>query len=186
MEELLFGRPRGEWRNIVRAHYEGNALDNAPRETHTRQRTRPSAQEDEHRVALAEHIRESHELALEGLSGLPASYPRLQDNPCRVYCGSEIGIQYYYYIQQNTVKAGAFFPPKCIKLYENLLKENSHPRHAFGPGITGNGAKEGKTRTISIAIPGGAGSPKSDWDVMADHAVEGMENIYRLLKPLKG
>ena len=99
----------------------------------------------------------------------------------RTYCCCIGGLIWQYAIQQNSVSAQVFMPEGKGEKYEMLRKRLGLEGHDFGDGITGNGAKEGKTRKLSIKmdLPDTNFDPNEQWSQFADDCVRSMQRLYR-------
>jgi hypothetical protein len=184
VEQLLFDRPRGKWRTYVTNCLAG-ATDEELAEFET---TEASPCDDTHSCLpciLAEIVAAMHREAAEGGSKIPAfTDPSVQHScqrtsPCRVYCGTEDGREWYYHINQASVRVGVFIPRRLKDAHRKLRKRGEEIDSGFWDGITISDS--GDTCSISINVSGGSNSPLNEFPDIADRAVVAMEKLYRQL-----
>ena len=76
------------------------------------------------------------------------------------------------------IHAEAFFPAQNIARYDDLRRVLRVANHDFGQGILGNGAKNGKTRSIKLTITHGLNAPSASWNTIAQDAVTAMVTLF--------
>ena len=76
------------------------------------------------------------------------------------------------------IHAEAFFPAQNIARYDDLRRDLEVANHDFGEVILGNGAKNGKTRSIKLTIPHGLNTPQNQWAGIANQAVTAMVTLF--------
>ena len=184
VEQLLFDRPGGKWRTYVTNFLEG-AIDEELAEFETAE---ASPCDDSHfciPCALAEIVVSTHREAAEVGTKIPAfADPSVQhrcqrNSPCRVYCGTEDGREWYYHINKGSVRVGVFIPRRSKDAHGNLRKRGEEIDFGFWDGITISDS--GDTCSISISVSGGSNSEMLDFSEIADRAVAAMEKLYRQL-----
>ena len=184
VEQLLFDRPGGKWRTYVTNCLTG-ATDEELAEFETAE---ASPCDDTHSClpcTLAEIVAAMHREAAEDGSEIPAfTDPSVQHScqrtsPCRVYCGTEDGREWYYHINQASVRVGVFVPRRLKDAHRNLGKRGEEIDSKFWDGITIS--DRGDTCFISISVSGGSNSKMLEFSDIADRAVAAMEKLYRQL-----
>ena len=184
VEQLLFDRPGGKWRTYVTNCLAG-ATDEELAEFET---AKDSPCDDIHSClpcALAEIVAAMHGEAAEVGSKIPAftdpsvHHSCQRTSPCRVYCGTEDGREWYYHINQASVRVGVFIPRRLKDAHRNLRKRGEEIDSGFWDGITISDS--GDTCSISINVSGGSNSPLNEFPDIADRAVVAMEKLYRQL-----
>jgi hypothetical protein len=179
VETALFDHRGGEWRNHVRACYDGDSDDAG--ETPQRQ---PAVVGYELSRRLADAILEAHTLGADLGMNLPkGEIPSIHEgNAPRVYCGRHGNAEWYYWVNQTSVRIGIFFPRLYVGDYDALRERLGVTSHDFGNGITGNGEKGGVTRSVTATVPRGSSSHPDDYQEIAEEAVEAMSNFLSTLK----
>lgn len=177
-EQLLFSRPSGEWRiQVDKAFY---ATDNASSNKASRGRPKNKAAESSsdqvcQLCALATKVMASHLEAVKAHRKVPPSLtPAVHHlcnrvSPCRVYCGREWGIEFYYHINKGSIRVGAFVPRATANRYRDLKSRGLD----ISPGFWGYAEFRQGRETISLSIKVPAG--------MINDAVTEMENLFKLI-----
>ena len=128
----------------------------------------------------------SHHAAVKNHRKVPASAtPAVHHlcnriSPCRVYCGKERGIEYYYHINRGSVRVSAFLPHSVVGLHRAALTEK-------GRTFWGRVELRESARTLSLSIPVSPENPESgaidssgeERSKLIDEAVKAMEELYR-------
>ena len=108
----------------------------------------------------------------------PQVNPPLLGQPVRVLCRLINGVFWQYAFQQNSIHAEVFIPAPYIACYDALRIFLGVEGHDFGDGILGNGARNGRTRSIKLTIPRGLNAPENQWDEIAQQAVAAMVTLF--------
>ncbi len=120
-----------------------------------------------------------HAKAYRASRELPGEQPQLGTAiPVRVHCRQIDGVDWQYAFHQTKLHAEVFIPAKHVARYNALRKYLGVTDHNFGDGIRGNGAKNGKTRSIKLTVPQGLNAPQNDWHAIADQAVDAMAILF--------
>jgi hypothetical protein len=174
VETALFDHRHGEWRNHVRACYDGD-FDDAG-QTPLRKNAVVGY---ELSLRLADAILEAHTLGADLGMNLPnGEIPSIHEGHTpRVYCGRHGNDEWYYWVNQGSVRIGLFFPKRYVGDYDAMREKLGIASHDFGNGITGNGGAQGVTRSITVTIPRGTSSHPDEYQEIAEEAVGTMERI---------
>lgn len=192
-EQLLFSRPSGEWRiQVDKAFYSPDNVSSDNRSSDKASRGRPrnnpaGASSDQvcQLCDLAKEVMDRHLEAVKDHRNVPPSLtPAVHHlcnrvSPCRVYCGREWGIEFYYHINKGWIRVGAFFPKAVANRYRDLEEQ--------GLGISPDyweGAKFGRGReTISLSIkrPDKPQTPEQTRQELINNAVTEMEDLFKLI-----
>ena len=132
--------------------------------------------------SLPERVAIAHANAyLKGVE-VPGANPQVQPpsrgKPVRLHCKRLDKLDYQYAFCHTRVHAEVFIPRQCVTRYDDLMVFLKVADHDFGDGIKGNGAKNGKTRSIKLTISSGLYSPETEWDEIADKAVAAMTALF--------
>jgi hypothetical protein len=135
--------------------------------------------------SLALLIAQIHGKAYHNGEELPGSSPKPTNSPpIRVHCRLVDGVIWQYALQKHSVHAQVFIPPKQIGRYDELRSHLEISDHDFGHGIHGSGDKGGKTRSLRKTVDGGLDADPSQWDKIAQNAVEAMAVLFQRLNEL--
>ena len=180
IETALFDHRGGEWRNHVRACYDGDSCD----EGKSPQRKVVPVVGYELSLRLADAILEAHTLGADLGMNLPnGEIPSIHEGHTpRVYCGRQGKAEWYYWVNQGSVRIGLFFPKRYVGDYDAMREKLGIASHDFGNGITGNGGAGGVTRAITATVPRGSDSSSDEYQEIAEEAVERMAALLSTLK----
>ena len=184
-EQLLFSHPGGAWRSIIEDTFRSGATASPGR---PRSQARDAASGDCPFCRLAEEVRSAHQKALESGRELPStttpSVHHICDrvSPCRVYCGRVWDIEFYYHINKNFVRVGAFLPRKVAEKHQRLQARGLEISPDFwGPVEFGN---PGTTLSLSIRVRGGSDGHGSQSGDLVSRSANGMVEIYQRINRL--
>lgn len=173
IESAMFDVRGGTWRNYLRGHY--REAQSQKNEVKLIERPLVELQK------IASLLAEAHADQLAKGWNLPTIQSQVSKSlPVRAYCCCIDGLIWQYAVQKNSISAQVFMPEGKCEKYEALREHHSLEGHDFGDGITGNGAKQGKTRTISIKmdLPHAVFAHTYEWLQFADQCVQSMERLY--------
>ncbi len=156
-EQLLFSRPSGEWRiQVDKAFYSPDNASSDNRSSNKASRVRPRNNPAGacQLCDLAKEVMDRHLEAVKAHRKVPPSLtPAVHHlcnrvSPCRVYCGREWGIEFYYHINKGSIRVGAFFPRATANRYRDL---ETRGLDYWKPAVFGRGRE---TISLSIKVPG--------------------------------
>jgi Ca-activated chloride channel family protein len=177
IESAMFDVRGGKWRNYLRDQYFKSQIEDEDLD--------PIERSIVELQQIASLLAEVHaDRCAKGWDLPPIRSQVSKSLPVRTYCCCIGGLIWQYAIQQNSVSAQVFMPEGKCEKYEMLRKRHGLEGHDFGDGITGNGAKEGKTRTLSIKmdLPDRNFTPNQQWSQFADECVQSMQRLYRFFR----
>lgn len=129
--------------------------------------------------SLPARVAKAHAAAYRAGCDLPGANPQVGTaTPVRVHCRQIDGVDWQYAFHQTKIHAEVFIPAKHIDRYDALRKFLGMTGHDFGDRITGNGAKNGKTRSIKLTVDRGLNAPQNEWDQIARQAVAAMTTLF--------
>lgn len=187
VEQAMFNVRGGAWRQYLRSIYGKNGSKRPKRgKASPPKRPAPSRAIADAAPAgpsgggsLPSRVAKAHAAAYRGGCEIPGAYPQVGDaSPLRVHCSLIDGVVWKYAFQQTSIHAEVFIPAQHIDLYDALRAFLEVADHDFGNGILGNGAKNGRTRSIKLTVPRGLNAPPSEWDEIAQQAVAAMTTLF--------
>jgi len=129
--------------------------------------------------SLPGRVARAHAAAYQLGRWLPGASPNVHPGqPVRVHCERLNGVDWQYAFQENSIHAEVFFPADNIALYDDLRRVLGVANHDFGQSIQGNGANNGRTRSIRLTIPHGLNAPRDQWTTIANQAVAAMVTLF--------
>jgi hypothetical protein len=182
VERAIFDRRGGCWRSQVQS-----AFPDLPRGVRSQRQRQVSIQvgKSSRQYLLGNKIIAVHHSALQDEVTLPGDELCIGDySPYRIVCSSVGGISWQYNIQKSCVRVDVFFPKQYVPRYDAIRKAAGIQGHDFGDGIVGNGADQGKTRSIATMVDRGANAHDSELKSIAEASVEAMNRLYERIAPL--
>jgi hypothetical protein len=178
-EQLLLSSPAGAWRREV---HDGFSVCS---ETSKRQDSAVKSKVFGESCPFCElaskivtrHLEASREYRHVPISVTPAVHHLCgRPSPCRVYCGRELGIEFYYHINSHFIRAGAFFPKKIAFQYHDLKARGlALDQDFWGPVAFGG---SGKTISLSVRVVGEIQVTGPQLEDFLSRAVDAMEDLY--------
>lgn len=153
VEQAMFDGRDGQWRKYMRSGSMAHSL--------------PSL------------IVRTHAAANRAGRDLPGENPQISEViPIRIHCSTIDGVIWQYAIHKAKIHAEVFIPFKHIARYNRLRDFLGVMGHDFGDGITGNGARNGRTRSLKLTIPHGLNSSQNEWVEISRRAVSAMNILF--------
>ncbi len=186
VEQAMFDVRGGAWRIYLRSIY-GKAGSKKTQKSKTPPPTTPgsprraagAAPAPDGADSLPARVARTHAAAYGAGRNLPGANPQVGNvPPIRVHCSLIDGVIWQYAFQQNSIHAEVFIPVPYVARYDALRKFLGTTGHDFGDGIVGNGAKNGRTRSIKLTVPRGLNAPTSEWNEIAQQAVAAMTALF--------
>ena len=189
VEQAMFDVRGGVWRKYLRSIY-GKAVSKKTQKSKTPPPTPPAPPHTAAGAApapgggdsLPSRVAIAHAVAYQAGIELPGANPQvnppLAGQPFRVHCSLIDDVTWQYAFQKNSIHAEVFIPRHHIARYDALRAFLGVDEDDFGDGILGNGAKNGKTRSIKLTIPRGLNAPPNEWDEIAQLAVAAMTTLF--------
>ena len=189
VEQAMFDVRGGVWRKYLRSIY-GKAGSKKTQKSKTPPPTPPAPPHIAAGAApapgggdsLPSRVANAHAVAYQAGIELPGANPQVNPprpgQPIRVHCSLIDGVIWQYAFQKNSIHAEVFIPRHHIARYDALRAFLGVDEDDFGDGILGNGAKNGKTRSIKLTIPRGLNAPPNEWDEIAQLAVAAMTTLF--------
>ena len=187
VEQAMFDVRGGAWRKHLRSIYGKNGSKRAKRvkASPPKPPAPPRATADTAPAApgggdsLPSRVAKAHAAAYRGGCDIPGAYPQVGfASPIRVHCSLIDGVVWQYALQQTSIHAEVFIPARHVARYDALRHFLGVNGHDFGDGIVGNGAKNGRTRSIKLTWPRGLNAPQNQWDEIARQAVSVMTTLF--------
>jgi hypothetical protein len=178
-EQLLFSSPAGAWRREVQGGF------SVCSETSKRQGPAVKSKGFGESCPFCElaskivtrHLEASRECRHVPISVTPAVHHLCgRPSPCRVYCGRELEIEFYYHINNHFIRAGAFFPKKIALQYHDLKARGMALGQDFWGPVAFGGS--GKTISLSVRVVGEIQATGQQLEDFLDGAVDAMEELY--------
>jgi hypothetical protein len=171
-EQAMFDVRGGTWRKYLRSIY-GKA---GAKKTMQPKASAPDPVGDD---SLPARVARAHASAYRAGCELPGANPHISNAPpIRVHCCLIDGVIWQYAFQKESIHAEVFIPAQHIARYDALRVFLGDANDDFGDSIVGNGAKNGKTRSIKLTVRRGLNAPQNQWDEVARQAVSAMCVIF--------
>lgn len=186
VEQAMFDVRGGRWRNHLRSIF-GKTERKSVKKPNGLPAISPAvnsvAKKDIQALACGEslpgRILKAHSAAYQAGCELPGVVPQIgASHPVRMHCSIVDGVIWQYSIQRKSIHAEVFVPARHITRYDALRLFMGVEEHDFGDGIYGNGAKNGKTRSLKVSVGRGLDSPQTEWDEIAKQAVSAMSTLF--------
>lgn len=130
--------------------------------------------------SLPARVVRAHAAAFRAECELPGAAPQVgAAAPVRVHCSVVDGVIWQYAFHQSTIHAEVFIPARHVTRYEALRQFLGVDNHDFGDGIIGNGAANGKTRSLRLTVPCGLHAPQNKWDEIAELTISAMNVLFK-------
>jgi hypothetical protein len=195
MEQAMFDVRGGKWRNYLRSIFgKAGAKKSKKAKVSPSKITPPIPPLSEPPVpegaapapgggdSLPARVAVAHAHAYQEGVELPGANPHVnpprQGQPLRVHCSLIDGVFWQYAFHKSRLHAEVFIPKQSIARYDALRVFLGVANHDFGNGIRGNGANNGKTRSIKLTIPRALNAPQNEWDEIAHQAVAAMATLF--------
>lgn len=171
-EQAMFDVRGGAWRKYLRSIY-GKAGTKKPMPPKA---PAPAPVGDD---SLPARVARAHAAAYRAGCELPGANPQIGNvPPIRVHCSLSDGVIWQYAFQKNCIHAEVFIPTQHAARYDALRCFLGVSDHDFGDCIVGNGAKNGRTRSLKLTLERGLSAPEREWNDIAKQAVSAMDVIF--------
>jgi hypothetical protein len=189
VEQAMFDVRGGEWRKHLWSIY-GKVGSTKTKKSKAEEPTKlpPTTSQQVSRNAapvpvgvdsLPARIAGAHTAAYRAGCDLPGATPQVgAARPVRVHCRLIDGVLWQYAFQQNNIHAEVFIPAEHVARYDMLRRFLGVNNHDFGDHIVGNGAANGKTRSVKLTLNRGLNAPQNEWDEIAKESVSNMKVLF--------
>jgi len=187
VEQAMFNVRGGAWRQYLRSIYGKNG-SKRPKQVKASPPKPPAPSRATADAApagpgggdsLPSRVAKAHAAAYRGGCEIPGAYPQVGDaSPLRVHCSLIDGVVWQYAFQQTSIHAEVFIPARHVARYDALREFLGVAGHDFDDGIVGNGAKNGRTRSIKLTVPRGLNASPGEWNEIARQAVAAMTTLF--------